>query len=127
MDILEMKQKDFKAMPITCNREEIPELFDSVVIIPEKHLHDSGWKCMSYVLCKGCEPIVRVAGGSDVIHIDGIGGYGEWEQDIPEMVKPKGWTIDCLPCGYLRLFSSSHNLKTSQIGFSDFDIYAVKE
>lgn len=79
----------------------------ALVILPTRRQHDSGYRCMEFVAVSAKdEPICRIAGGSDVIHIDGIGGYGEWASEVPHSVEPKGWSIDCLKVsGLLRLFS----------------------
>jgi len=72
------------------------------------------------------KPMCRLSGCSDVIHIEGIGGLGDdWIKiGFPEMVKPHGWSIDCLPkSGLLRLFCNA-DIKCSE-GLSSFQIYAV--
>ena len=72
---------------------------------------------------KDGEPICRLSGCSDVLNLDGIGGYGNWRSgEIPRLIEPKGWSIDCLPCGYLRLFS--HSTLTAGPALSNFGIYA---
>ena len=54
---------------------------------------------------------------------DGIGGYGNWiAGELLNRIEPKGWSIDCLPCGYLRLFSRS--TMTAGPALSSFEIYA---
>jgi hypothetical protein len=55
-------------------------------------------------------PFKRISGGSDVIHIEGIGGLGQhWLRkygEIPRLVPPREWSIDCLPkSGFLRIIS----------------------
>lgn len=53
------------------------EEFSSLVIIPLNYAHDSGWMCMNFVAVnKDGEPICRLSGCSDVLNLDGIGGYG---------------------------------------------------
>lgn len=93
------------------------------------HLHDSGYRCMDFVAVdKKNEAICRLAGCSDVIHIDGIGGYGKWsaETGVPKLVTPSDWSIDCLAkSGLLRMFCRG----SIDVGaaLSSFEIYAVKE
>ena len=102
MNILKMSKKDFSAVPERASWDAKVELFNSLVIIPTKHMHDSGFMCMDFVAVDDKnEPICRLSGCSDVLHIDGIGGYGK--QYVPGvMSRPiQGWSIDCLPCGYL--------------------------
>lgn len=98
-------------------------VFDSVIIVPMDDIHESGYRCMKFVLIQGHD-VVGVCGGySDVIHINGIGGYGRWYSRIPSGVKPVGWSIDCLPCGVLRLFGHKKMTTDDWIG-SDFSVYS---
>ena len=94
-----------------------------------EHLHDSGYRCMDFVACKDDEPICRLSGCSDVIHVDGIGGYGnEWLErygTIPETIPPSGWSIDCLPAsGLLRMWPASRKM-TCGPALSSFEIFAL--
>lgn len=101
-----MTRKEFEALPCRKWDEDIGE-FDTLVILPTRHIHDSGYRCMDFIACVGSKAIIRLSGCSDVIHLDGIGGYGKWSGAIPESIKIKGWSIDCLrTSGLLRLFSS---------------------
>ena len=106
--INDMTQKDFRELPLYESWQDTIEDVDSVVVLPERTKHDSGYRCMSYILCKADEVLVRVSSCSDVLHIDGIGGYGPYDQrDGTSVVPAKGWTIDCLPrSGLLRIFCS---------------------
>ena len=123
MNIFKMKKEDFEKVPARGGKD-IGE-FDSLVIIPKDYAHDSGWMCMDFVAVnKDGEPICRLSGCSDVLNIDGIGGYGKWQGgEIPQFGKPKGWKIDCLPCGYLRLFT--HSKMIAGPTASDFGVYAM--
>jgi len=117
-------RKEFEVLPERKWDEEIGE-FDSMIILPTKHIHDSGFRCMDFVAVKGKEPFCRLSGCSDVIHIDGIGGYGEWKGNVPTVTPPKGWSIDCLKkSGLLRLFSDG-KLKAGR-ALSSFELYALK-
>ena len=95
-----------------------------MVIIPLDYAHDSGWMCMDFVAVnEDDEPVCRLSGCSDVLNLDGIGGYGNWRGgEVPRYIETKGWSIDCLPCGYLRLFSRS--TLTAGPALSNFEIYA---
>ena len=109
MNVFDMKKEDFEELPKRGGwLRDIGE-FSALVIIPLDYAHDSGWMCMDFVaVSKEGEPICRLSGCSDVLHLDGIGGYGNWSGGgLPSRIEPKGWCIDCLPCGYLRLFSRS--------------------
>ncbi len=125
-NIMEMKKSDFKEVP-HARWDEILEGFNSLVIIPTKRKHDSGYMCMEFCAVDDHDrPIAILSGCSDVLHIDGIGGYGDWkESGKPHTsILPKGWSIDCIPCGYLRLFSKIHNGLKSGCALSSFEIFA---
>lgn len=126
IDFMAAKKADFKKLPRLCDFRGIDEDFDSLIIIPERYKHDSGYMCMSVVGCKGEKAVCIMGGGSDVIHFDGIGGYGRWWRgagsQVPELVKPKGWSIDCIPCGYLRIFSPHKKISIGSM-LSSFEIY----
>ena len=116
-----MKKSDFKNIPrFNWTQSEIK--FDSLVIIPTTHKHDSGYRCMEYCAVKNGEPIGIFGGSSDVMHLDGIGGYGKWKKKIPTVFNRKAWNIDCLPCGYIHLWCSGYNLIASGC-LSDFELY----
>jgi len=81
--------------------------FDSVIIVPTRKMHESGYRCMKFVLVRHGEIVGVVSGWSDVVHINGIGGYGkDFSNAIRQQsVKPVGWAVDCLPkSGLLRIF-----------------------
>ena len=128
MNIFEMTIEDFKNVK---RREgwagNVPE-FKSLVILPMGDLHDSGYMMMDFIAVNANnEPIMRISGCSDVLHINGIGGYGKWGFDIeiPSYIKPIDWSIDCLPCGLLRLFT--RNSMTCGNIVSDFEVFTEVE
>lgn len=101
--------------------------FDSVIIVPRDEVHDSGYRCMKYVLCDTKNDIiVGVIGGcSDVLHLNGIGGYGlSYERNFALQTVPiVDWNIDCLDTsGCLRLFGPKMVLK-NYIPSSSVEIY----
>ena len=124
MNIFEMTKEDFDKVPERGGWSRDIGEFSALVIIPQDYAHDSGWMCMDFVAVdKEGEPICKLSGCSDVLDLDGIGRYGKWlGGELPNCIKPKGWRIDCLPCGYLRLFSRS--TLTAGPALSDFEIYA---
>ena len=124
MKVFDMTKEDFeKVLERGGWSRDIGE-FSSLVIIPLDYAHDSGFMCMDFVaVSEEGEPICRLSGCSDVLNLDGIGGYGNWRVGkLPSYIEPKGWGIDCLPCGYLRLFS--HSTLTAGPAVSNFEIYA---
>lgn len=122
-DILTMTKEDFKNLPLTESWDNQGYEFDSIVIIPTGKKHDSNFMCMDFVGCNKGKALMKLSGVSDVLHIDGIGGYGEHMGSISEKILAKGWKIDCLPCGYLRLFCH-YKIKAGCMK-SDFEIYGI--
>lgn len=120
-----MTKEDFKEVPMRKWDDDIGEFY-SMVIIPTEDKHDNGYMCMEFcAVDRDNFPICRMSGGSDIVHIDGIGGFGALDQPyIREIVKPKRWAIDCLPCGYLRLFSSY--VLTRGRSLIDFEVYGKR-
>lgn len=101
--------------------------FNAIVIVPTGELHDSGYGCMKFILLNNGEIVGVVGGWSDVVHINGIGGYGlnYKEALLTDMVKRVGWSIDCLPTsGCLRLFTDrSVKCKCGDYVLSDFEFF----
>lgn len=124
MNVMRMKKKDFDSVPARKGFSDPVVPFWSLVIIPEKYLHDSGYRCMSFVAVdKKGGPIIRLSGCSDVLEIDGIGGCGNWRAggEIPKTRPIQDWSIDCLPCGYLRIFCKG--MITCGADLSGFEIF----
>lgn len=102
--------------------------FTSLVIVPMEELHDSGYRTMKFILCYDREIVGVVGGWSDVVHIDGIGGYGRnWEYALTSRMSPVvGWCIDCLPTsGCVRLYSRKTCRCADWFG-SDFEFFVSK-
>lgn len=122
----EMMEKDIMKM----TRKELQELenfkpegaFNGVVIVPMQENHDSDYSCMKFILLDHLDIVGVVGGNSDVVHLNGIGGYGK---DLKEMDKPKrhAWSIDCLPVSKcVRLFCMEP-LEIDEWFGSDFSVY----
>lgn len=124
MNIFSMTKEDFEKVPDRQGWSRDVGEFDSLVIIPQDYAHDSGWMCMDFVAVDiNGEPICKLSGCSDVLNFDGIGGYGDYRADKTTIyVEPKGWSIDCLPCGYLRVFS--RGALTAGPALSNFAVYS---
>lgn len=146
MDILDMTKKDFDAVPRldTYNDTDWEKLapngrleFRSFVIIPVYNedgtidLHDSGWGCMEFCLInQHNEPIGKIGGGSDVVNLDGIGGYGDnWLKfaGVPRIIPVHGWSIDLLPCGYLNVWTKRTLYLRDRIICSNFEVFSEDE
>lgn len=129
-DLCDLKKSDFENVPYRKWNEEI--VCDSIVIIPMDYEHDSGFLCMDVIAIVDDVPVLRCSGCSDVIHIDGIGGYGDvrgnselYKSRIMSDKKPvTDWSIDCLPCGYFRLFHYG-KIRIAP-ALSDLEIFAVE-
>ncbi len=122
-------RKEFESLPERDWREDIGE-FDSLIILPTKNTHDSGFKCMDFVAVIDETPKCRLSGGSDVVHLNGICGLGEnWLSrfgGMPEKVVPISWSIDCLKkSNLLRLFCGK-KLKAGD-ALSSFELFVIEE
>ena len=128
------KRKDLESLPrpSSYNNKEIGEI-DSLVILPCKHYHDSGYRCMEFVTIQRDKPTYIISGCSDVIHLGGIGGYNcqKVSTILSERMNTKkipivDWRIDCLPVsGLLRIFCD----KKIYIGasLSSFELFFKEE
>lgn len=120
-----MTRKDFLALPHRKWDEKI-ECTD-IVILPSRARHDSGYRLMDFVAIRNGVPVCLLSGCSDVVHLDGIGGFGPWDsaRGFPSLVPPSGWSIDCLPVsGLLRIWPSSRRI-SCRPALSSFEIYAL--
>ena len=129
MNINEMTSKEFYALPLREWNAEI--ICNSLIILPgrTKDLHSSGYRLMDFVAVLDNEPLCRLSGCSDVIHIEGLGGLGDnWVEKyghVPKMIPPTGWSMDCLPkSGLLRMFTGSPLIKCGA-ALSSFAVYAL--
>jgi hypothetical protein len=112
MNINKMTRKQFNELRPRDWNEDIGEL-DSVVILPLRSMHDSGYRKMDFVGVVGDEPVCRLSGCSDVVNVGGI----IWGSD-----KTQRWSIDCLAVsGLLRIFSNQKILVGPAL--SSFDIF----
>lgn len=79
MKALDMTRKDFEQLRHKEWEEDIG-YFHSLVMIPLRAKHDSGYRMMDFVAVKDGEAICRLSGSSDVLHFNGIGGYGDYSK-----------------------------------------------
>ena len=118
LDFMTATLEEFRNLPFYW---EPGMTFDRVIIVPQEDIHDSGYSMMSYVLVKEGEIVGKIGTASDVLHIDGIGGYGEWDSihGIPTMVPVRAWSIDCIPTSKcVSLFCGNHSMRIER-GFDD--------
>jgi hypothetical protein len=122
----EWTRAQFEALPSRKWSEDIGP-FDSMIVLPSRRKHDSGYRCMDFVAVRDGKPLCKLSGCSDVIHMQGIGGYGRWLENyggVPYMVPPVDFSIDCLPVsGLLQIFSHRYSLEAGE-ALSSFELYA---
>ena len=110
------------------------EEFSAFVMVPMEELHDSGYRCMKFILERDREIVGAVSGWSDVVHINGIGSYGAYGDDFKsalksQMVPRVGMSMDCLPkSGCLRFMCNDRDkiMKAENFIGSDFIFYFKK-
>lgn len=126
INIMDITLEEFQQME---NFHPGDKTFNQVVIVPMDDIHDSAYRCMKYILINNIDEIVGVIGGySDVLNLNGIGGYGydKLKHIKSGLIPIADWTIDCLPeSRCLRLFGPRMILK-DKIICSSVDIYDIK-
>lgn len=127
-------RKEFEALPRPDSFWNNIGEVDSLVILPCKRKHDSGYRLMEFVAIQGGKPTYLLSGCSDVIHFSGIGGYNSTGDNLPEYMRRiktqtipvSGWKIDCLPIsGLLRIMNDRKMIVGASI--SDFEIYFIED
>lgn len=90
--------------------------FGEIVIVPTTHKHSSGWGCMMFLLFNKKQLVGCLGGGCDVIHLNGIGGYGKFCDKLfgNSLVPRIGWKIDCLPRSKCLRIWCGHNMIIEQ-------------
>ncbi len=116
-------RKDFEELPNISELKERPEIIDSLVILPTRRMHDSGYRIMHFAVIVNDKPVCKMMGCSDVMKIGGIAGYNG--KSTFNQIVPVGWSIDCLATsGLLRLFCDtqiklSAPLSTFEVFYTD--------
>lgn len=127
-NITEMTKKEFYELPMRESWDYNIGYFNSLVILPgyAKDIHDSGYRLIDFVAVRDHKPICRLSGCSDVLHIEGIGGFGKGYKGMKTKTLPcKPWSFDCLPkSGLMNLFCNLHYLSCGP-SLSSFEIYAT--
>jgi len=121
--IMDWTVREFKKLP---KREHFntPVECDSLVILPTRRKHDSGWLAMDFIAVNEGIPICRCSGCSDVLNIGGIGGYNFSFPD--KFVRVRGWQIDCLPKSRLLRISCNYKL-TLGPALSNFEVFSTEK
>lgn len=123
MELNDITRKQFKEMEYF----KPTKPFTDIIIVPTDKIHDSGFRCMKFVLlnCVTGEISGVVGGESDVIHFNGIGGWGK-ELFKQSSQSPISYRIDCLKkSGYLKIMTD-HYLDIDDYFYSDFKFYVGK-
>lgn len=113
-------RKELEALPKRGWNQDIGK-FERLIILPTKRLHDSGFRQMDLVAVKDNIPFIRLSGCSDVIHIDGIGGFSIQEK----MFSLGGWCIDCLRVSGLLCLFNDNSIKVGPT-LSSFEVFKSK-
>ena len=97
MTTFEITKDNIKDLPKlqTYNDET---LYDAIVIVPTDEIHDSEYRCMTYVFCKENKAVGIINCGSDVLHLD----WGSYIETIEQEKISRGWSIDCTPNGFFK-------------------------
>ncbi len=114
MKIFNMTRKDFDSLPHRKWDEKI--VFDSLVILPTRRKHDSGYRIIEAVAVIDGEARYKLTSCSDVIHIGGI---------VPKSLQ--SYSIDCLlKSGLFQLWIVGKQM-TCGPALSSFEIYPKGE
>lgn len=57
-EINKMTRKDFMSVPVIDNWHE--QEIDSIILVPDKHVHDSGYSYFTVILCNNLRPVERL-------------------------------------------------------------------
>ena len=125
MNIMSMTVEDFKAVHIRNADDDLSNV-QSVVILPTEEIHDSGFMYMNLVAVNfDFRPVCRIP-NADVVCLDGLLGSGKENGFLEKVIPVKGWRIDCLPCGLVRIFSA-YRLDLEYTGSTVVSLYSIEE
>lgn len=120
-----------RCLPVTGWREPPPPgIDDSFLFLPHFGEHDSGYSFIRCVVTREGVPLCALTTHSDVLHVDGIGGYGprDGRESLPDKLPICGWSIDCFPrSGAFRIWPNSSNRIEYGNALSSFEFYAVRK
>lgn len=113
--------QDFIDMEIFYNWET----FNNIVIVPTDEIHESGYRCMKFVLWNNDHICGVVGGYSDVIYPNGIGNHGDPYDMFTGKIPHMGLSMDCLrESGCMRIMMS-YPCKLTVPLLSSFKFYCV--
>lgn len=126
-DLNEYTLKEFQEM----EEFDLKKPFRWVIIVPMDDVHDSGYRCMKFIVGDGYDIYGVIYTGSDVVNPNGIGNYGK-TMDLTSAIRRGlvpyiGLSMDCLVgSNCVRLMMSKACELDSFIG-SNFIFYAMEE
>jgi len=113
--INEMTIKKFQAVPHRKSWCDDVGPIDSLIILPTKKKHDSGYRIIEVVAERKGFPLCKVTECSDVLNLGGMSLNKN---------QTTRWNIDCLPTsGLLRLFCFDLKLTVGN-ALSSFEIFS---
>ena len=118
-DIKKMTKKELMELKKQYNGEE----FNAIVIVPMNYKHDSGYQCMKYILLNNWKIVGTIGGSSDVIHFNGICGFGKNTNYSNKTTQIHDIRIDCLPESQCVRIFSTDMMETDDYFISDFVWY----
>ena len=104
--------------------------FNAFTIVPTEEIHDSGYRCMKFVLDYHGEIVGCVGGWSDVVDLNGIGGYGkDWNTTLMTgKTDIYDWVMDCLTeSGLIHVFTHKWDLELDDFIGSDFQVFTKRK
>lgn len=116
-------RKDFEILPDISTLAEKPAEAASLVILPTKQAHDSGYRILNFAVIVNNKPICKIVGCFDLLRLGSSDGLHV--RRLPKLYRPVGLNIDCLATsGLLRIFCDIPLVLTPQM--STFDMYYIE-
>ena len=123
-DLNEYTLQEFLDMP----SEKPNRPFTSVVLVPTDGIHDSGFRCMKFILAYFGEIVGVVDTGSDVVWPNGIGNRGKnWTAENFDQIPYTGLHMDCLAESRCIRIMVDMPCEIDDFIGSDFIFYTVEE
>jgi hypothetical protein len=109
IDVLTATRKQLKELPERKWGTEVAP-FDSIIILPTRRIHDSGYACMDFIGCRNGKAIIRLSGRSDALHLQG-----------------DSWNMDCIPKSQLLQFFNFKGKIKAGVAVSSFFVEVVPD
>jgi len=114
MDVYNLKKKEILELSsnLPTSSNYTPLEFDSLLLIPTKKKHDSGYNCILVVGVNNGEAVCKITDWSDALKFNVVDDY-----KLSRHVR-----IDCLPNGILRLWGKQIKSDGFCVSTIDFDV-----